>query len=328
VHTIPVIDLTPARRSEAGAAHVAERIGQACRNTGFFQIIGHGVPTELVNTMFKVTRQFFALTADAKQRVRQPAADQGRGWTGVGSEGISYSLDEESAGDLKEKFDIGPPLPRRADAYYSPERSGPHFAPNLWPAELPALRAPWELYYGHLAQVGDELMRLCARALGASPEYFDDKLDRAVSGLRAIYYPDQPEPPLPGQLRAGVHTDYGSLTLINAEDRPGGLQVLDRDGEWLDVPVIADALMVNIGDLLAEWTADRWPATLHRVVNPPRQQAMESDRLAFAFYLHPNYDALVEPLPGLGPPVTGPEALIAGEYVREQYLRQTTFGPR
>jgi len=321
-----VIDVTPARHSAEGAEQVAARVGQACQEIGFFQIVGHGVPTELFSDIFRVTRRFFALPSESKERVAQPTPDQVRGWSGVGSEGISYSLDEESAGDLKEKFDIGPASPPLDDPYYSAERSGPHFAPNLWPVEVPELRAPWELYYAHMSRVGAELMGLCARALRLDAGFFDDKLDRAISMLRALWYPDQPEVPLPGQLRAGVHTDYGSLTLISAEDRPGGLQVLDRGGEWLDVPVIPGALMVNIGDLLAEWTAEAWPSTLHRVVNPPRDQAMDSSRLAFAFYHHPNYDARIDPLPGLGAPVVGQETMTAGEHLREKYLRQTTFG--
>ncbi|WP_409330310.1 isopenicillin N synthase family dioxygenase [Trujillonella humicola] len=327
MRTVPVIDLRPLDGGEAGRAAVAALVGQACAEVGFFQVTGHGVPAGLLTDLFAVTRRFFALPPDRKARVAQPAPDQVRGWSGVGSEGIAYSLDEESPADLKEKFDIGPVDVDRTDPATSPERSGPHFAPNLWPAELPEMRAPWEAAYRELARVSDVLMSCCARALDLPPDFFGPRIDRSVSMLRALYYPDQPEPPLPGQMRAGVHSDYGTLTLVTAEPRPGGLQVLDRGGEWVDVPVIPGALMVMIGDLLTEWTGDRWPATLHRVVNPRREQAMDSDRLAFAFYSHPNHDTLVDVLPGLpggGAPPRGTPT--AGEHLREKYLRQTTFG--
>jgi len=169
-----------------------------------------------------------------------------------------------------------------------------------------------------MSRVGAELMGLCARALRLDAGFFDDKLDRAISMLRALWYPDQPRSfHCRGSLRAGVHTDYGSLTLISAEDRPGGLQVLDRGGEWAGRAGHPGALMVNIGDLLAEWTAEAWPSTLHRVVNPPRDQAMDSSRLAFAFYHHPNYDARIDPLPGLGAPVVGQETMTAGRSAGE-----------
>jgi isopenicillin N synthase-like dioxygenase len=321
MRTVPVIDLGPARGTGAGAEAVAALVGSACAEVGFFQVTGHGVPSGLLTELSTLTRQFFALPTDRKARVAQPAPDQVRGWSGVGSEGITYSLDEESPADLKEKFDIGP-VDRSPDA-----GDGPHAAPNLWPAELPELRAPWEAAHRQLSGVADVLMGCAARALALPPDYFVPRFDRAVSMLRALYYPHQPEPPLPGQMRAGVHSDYGAFTLVSAEPRPGGLQVLDRGGEWVDVPVIPGALMVMIGDLLTEWTDDRWPATLHRVVNPRRDQSMDCDRLAFAFYSHPNHDVLVDVLPGLpgggNPP---PGTPTAAEHLREKYLRQTSFG--
>ena len=322
MQTVPVVDLAPARAGGAAADAVAALVGSACDEVGFFQVTGHDVPPELLTELFTVTRQFFALPPDAKASVAQPAPDQVRGWSGVGSEGITYSLDEESPADLKEKFDIGP-----VDAHRRSGTDGPHLAPNLWPDRLPGLRAPWEAAHAQLSRVTAELMDCAARALGLPPGFFVPLFDGAVSMLRALYYPDQPEPPLPGQMRAGVHSDYGAFTLVTAEARPGGLQVLDRGGEWVDVPVIPGALMVMVGDLLTEWTDDRWPATLHRVVNPRRDQAMDCDRLAFAFYSHPHQDVLVDVLPGLpGGGAPPPGTPTAGEHLREKYLRQTSFG--
>ena len=213
MRTVPVVDLSP------GPATVADLVGQACADVGYFQVTGHGIAPDLLAQLITVTRQFFALPVATKERVAQPAPDQVRGWSGVGSEGITYSLDEESPADLKEKFDIGPV-----------DEPGPHQLPNLWPDGIPALRASWEPAYREFARVDSTVQQCAGLALGLGAEAFAARYTRPMSMLRALHYPDQPEPPLPGQLRAGVHSDYGTFTLVLAEDRPGALQVLDRGG--------------------------------------------------------------------------------------------------
>lgn len=325
---LPLVDLDAAAVSEARARVEADRLDRACREVGVVEIVGHGVPLSLYRELFGVTRRFFDLPTDLKARVAQPEPDQVRGWSGVGSEGIAYSLDEESPADLKEKMDMGPP-PRRAPG--RPPESGPHLAPNLWPSEPADMATTWESYYAHMVRVSARLMELAARAFGLPPDHFASTYDRSISMLRALHYPDQPESPLPGQMRAGVHTDYGAFTLMTAEDRPGGLEVLDHRGTWSPVALAPGRLVALVGDLFAEWTADTWTASLHRVVNPPRARALDSSRLAFAFYDHPNHDAHVDVLApfargepdGLsGPPLT------SGDHLRHKYLRQTTFGRR
>ena len=119
---------------------------------------------------------------------------------------------------------------------------------------------------GDLAVV---VMRIFATALDLREDFFDGKIDRHISRLRLRNYPEQPEPPRPGQLRAGTRTT-GSLTILKAEANPGGLEVCNRAGDWVAVPIVPGTFVVNLGELMARWTNDRWPATLHRVVNPPR----------------------------------------------------------
>lgn len=317
---VPVVDLAATGPERIAAAR---QLDQACRHVGLFEIVGHGIAPGLVDDLFAVTRQFFALPDAEKATVAQPAPDQVRGWTALGSEGITYSLDEESPADLKEKMDMGPAREVEADP-----AAGPHLAPNLWPAALPAMRPVWEQAHRDLDRVGAELLALVALAFGLPDDWFVPRTDRSISMLRALWYPDQVEPPLAGQSRAGVHSDYGAFTVMTAEDRPGGYEVLDRGGEWTPVSSSPGRWLVGVGDLLAEWTADTWPSTLHRVVNPPRAQALDSARLAFAFYQHPNHDLHVESLPpfreGAGPVAGVP--LTAGDHLRQKYLRQTTFG--
>ncbi len=328
MHTIPVVDLSALERpgpSEAQAQ--ARQLDLACRRAGVFEVVGHGISRELQTDLFAYTREFFRLPDVAKAVVSQPAPDQVRGWSALGSEGVAYSLDEESPADLKEKLDMGPPSPRGDAHYRDPERAGPHLAPNLWPAEIPALQDVWHRYFEHMERIGNQLMMLTALASGLPADWFIDRFDKSVSMLRALHYPEQPNAALTGQLRAGVHSDYGAFTIIMGEEHPGGLEVLDRSGAWMPVATAPGRLIVLLGDLLAEWTADVWPSTLHRVVNPLRGRAADSSRLAFAFYQEPNYDLQIDILPPYRvdghtplPPFT------AGEHLREKYLRQTTFG--
>jgi isopenicillin N synthase-like dioxygenase len=135
--------------------------------------------------------------------------------------------------------------------------------------------------------------------------------------LAAIYFPAQLQAPLPGQLRAGAHTDYGGLTILAPNDAPGGLQVKSLDGHWMDVPYLPDGFVVNIGDLMQRWSNDRWRSNFHRVVNPPRS-GKPQPRQSIAYFLHPNHDAAIECIPsceGLGRRY---QTIKAGDYMWEK----------
>jgi isopenicillin N synthase-like dioxygenase len=119
--------------------------------------------------------------------------------------------------------------------------------------------------------------------------------------MRVINYPAPEATAEPGQLRAGAHTDYGCMTILRTEDAPGGLQVQTRAGEWVDVHAVPGSFVVNLGDMMARWTNDRWPATLHRVA-VPLADAAGSRRQTIVFFHDPRADALIECLPGCGDP--------------------------
>ncbi|CAB4872819.1 unannotated protein [freshwater metagenome] len=326
--TVPVIDIAPfLEGTTAGIEHVAKQIAHACEEIGFFQITGYGVSEEFIQQVYDMSRRFFDLTEEQKAVAAQPATDQVRGWTAVGMEGLSYSLDEVAPGDLKEKMDMGPfNVPN--DDYHRGAEAGPHFATNVWPDALPEMRPLWERYFAEMSEVSRQVMRIFAVALGLDIEFFEDKINDHISMFRALNYPDQIEPPLPGQLRAGAHSDYGSLTLLRQEQRPGSLQVMTKSGEWFDVPAIKGALVVNIGDLMAEWTNDRWVSTLHRVINPPRDAANDSRRISLVFFHQPNYDAMITCLPTCLAPGEQPKhkAISSGEHLFSKFVKQATFG--
>ena len=112
-----------------------------------------------------------------------------------------------------------------------------------------------------------------------------------------VNYPDQPDPPAPGQLRYGEHHDYGALTILRQDAAQGGLQIRDDDGIWREAPVIPESFVINVGDLLARWTNNRWRSTLHRVSNPPRELTGSTRRLSMVAFSGPNEDTEIACLP-------------------------------
>jgi isopenicillin N synthase-like dioxygenase len=326
--TVPVIDIAPFYGGSAkDKAALAREIDRACRDIGFLVITGHGVPQSLIDRVDATSRAFFAWPLEAKQALKRPKDDQVRGYSAIGNEGLSYSLGKKAPGDLKESLTIGPIDPPD-DPYFNGPAAGPHFAPNLWPAGIPDLQTSWSEYFAVMTQLSADLMRMFALALELPERFFDDKIDRHISMFRVLSYPNQLEPPEPGQLRAGAHSDYGSLTIVRAEDRPGGLQVCNKAGDWIDVPIVPRSFVVNIGDLMMQWTNDRWISTLHRVVNPPREQANDSVRQSLVFFHQPNYDAEIACLPSCLAPGERPKyaPISSGDHLRNKFVKQTTFG--
>lgn len=295
---VPVIDISPYRHGDATArAALAAEVDRTCREIGFMVIGGHGVPPDLIESVEAVSRAFFDLDLEEKMRIVRPAPDVTRGYMPFKAEVLVKSRGGDAPGDLNESLMIGPIDVGDSDYFTSPA-AGTHFAPNLWPANPPHLRAAYEAYFLTMQSLAADLMRIFALALGLPERFFDASIDRHISRLRVRNYPAPEVPPEPGQLRAGAHSDYGSLTILKTEDRPGGLQVQDRVGNWSDVPHMPGCFVVNIGDMMARWTNDRWVSTLHRVVNPPADKMAASRRQSLVFFHNPNYDAVVECLPG------------------------------
>jgi len=146
--------------------------------------------------------------------------------------------------------------------------------------------------------LGNDLVDVFAVALGMPDRYFRQFVDESISVMRANYYRRHAEaPPLEdGQQRMGAHSDYGCLTIL-AGDRVPGLQIRDTDGGWHGVQPPENGFLVNLGDLLAEWTNDRWRATVHRVVPPTDMSDDAFRRRSIAWFQQPNHDALIEVLP-------------------------------
>jgi isopenicillin N synthase-like dioxygenase len=322
---IPIVDLEPWEKGGAAArASAARSLDAACRNIGFMQVVGHGLPASVSEALRRETEVFFQLPLQRKLACRS-APTGFRGYTALGSEALAYSLGVEPNGpDLFEAFNVGPDFVPDDDWH----RKAPYglFAPNIWPAEMPALRAAVMAYFDAVVHVGIRLTEVFAAALGLPEGWFRPHVDRATLALRILNYERGPDEtsPQPGQMRMGAHTDYGMLTVLTADAVPG-LQVLAPDGRWQDVSPVPGALLVNLGDMTALWTNDRWRSTLHRVVPPPAGTDGRAKRRSAAFFLDPNYDALIECVPTCRSSTKAPRyaPVVAGEH-----LIQKILGPR
>ncbi|HXP31183.1 MAG TPA: 2-oxoglutarate and iron-dependent oxygenase domain-containing protein [Stellaceae bacterium] len=288
---IPVIDIAPFQAGRAdGKAAVAAQVKRACEEIGFFTIVGHGVAPALIEETRNVSNRFFDLPLEQKLKIKRAPGAASRGYAVTGDLALAYSRGDKSPPDYQEGFGIGALEFPADDPYYHTEMARKFIVPNVWPERPPTLRSSLERYYRVMAALSADIMRIFALALDLDEHFFVGKIDKAVSFLRIIRYPAQSDPPLDGQLRAGAHTDYGTLTILLAEDKPGGLQVQVRDGNWVDVHPLPDSFVINIGDLMMQWTNDHWVSNLHRVANPPPQFA-EVPRLSVVFFHQPNYDA-------------------------------------
>lgn len=296
VTSVDICSLRSAGTSEA-AVECGQRIDAACRETGFLSVTGHGVPDALIEAMLRVTTEFFDQPMSYKSAYHVDDRAANRGYAGSQSEALSYSIGKPSPPDLFEAFNVGWELSAQQRKDLSPS-SAHLFAPNPWPA-LDGFRHTWLAYWDAMHELGRVLLKGCALALALPADFFDGFVSKSASVMRAINYQrteGAPEP-LPDQMRMGAHTDYGSLTVLLADAVPG-LQVLYRD-EWCDVTPGPGAFIVNIGDLLAEWTNDRWHSTLHRVVPPPPTESGAVRRRSIAWFQQPDPDAVIEVLPSL-----------------------------
>lgn len=300
---IPLFDIAALDGPDAAARQaLATRIGQACREIGFFAVAGHGLPAAAMDDAFDAARRLFALPAADKQPLAIARHGHNRGYVGLGVE----ALDETTAPDLKEAYNL----------VWTDGTSRP---PNIWPP-LADWQAPVQAYFDAVLAIGRRLHRAFALDLGLPEDFFDDKLDRPQATLRLLHYPVRFGADAPaGRAGAGAHTDYGNLTLL-ATDGVAGLQVRRRDGAWIDVPALPGGFVCNIGDCLMRWSNDVYLSTPHRVLPPARQ------RHSIAFFLDPNPDALVSAIPSCVPAGTAPRhaPVTAGDYLRQRL--DATYG--
>lgn len=281
---IPVIDISPFVEGSHDS-QVAAQIAQACRQYGFFYIIGHGVDEVLQARLEQLSRQFFAQDLATKQAIRMELG--GRAWRGyfpVGGELTSGKPDQ------KEGIYFGSEL---ADDHPMVQTGAPMHGRNLFPA-IPQFRETILDYMNALTQLGHTLMSGIALSLGLDADYFSDRYTTDPLILFRIFnYPPHSPSPEGEFWGVGEHTDYGLLTILK-QDNSGGLQVKSQS-RWIDAPPIANSFICNIGDMLDRMTAGQYRSTPHRVRN-----LAAGDRLSFPFFFDPNFNVEVRPIELVG----------------------------
>ena len=268
----------------------AREIDEICRSTGFLLLHNHGVPATTTNAVWQAAQSFFAQPAAAKTKAAAPYPGYPYGYLGPNAEALAKSKGEDTPPDLKESFNGGPLL--TPENITDPDALAFCYQPTLWP-DLPGFRPAWETYYAAMESLAARIMVAFAAALNLPETHFDPSISAPISALRALNYPATTTVPLDKQQRAGAHTDYGSLTILKPQPGSQGLQI-SHNNTWIDVPAPENAFVINIGDLMARWTADRWVSTLHRVLAKPDQPARQS----LAFFHQPNWSAEISPLDG------------------------------
>ncbi len=284
----------------------AERLGGSFARYGFAIIADHGIPAELIARAEEKAKAFFALPEEVKRAYHIPGGGGARGYTPFGIETAKGA----SAYDLKEFWHVGRELPEG-------HRYAEVMAPNLWPSEVPGFRETFLELYAAFDTAGLRILEAIARYLGLAPDHFEDTVADGNSVMRLLHYP-----PTPGDgpnVRAGAHEDINTITLLLGAEE-AGLQLLDRDGNWLPVTPKAGELAVNIGDMLQRLTNMKLRSTTHRVVNPPPERRGFS-RYSMPFFLHFRPDFLIETLPDCVDaehPDRFPEPITSHEYLLER----------
>ena len=223
---IDVIDIGPYLAGDpAGTKRVVHAVRAACERIGFLVIAGHGVPDALVRRVFDVSTRFFDLPLAEKLAVRSDDPGIPRGYSALASKSLGRTYGLDTPPDLREQFFIGP-LDDWAAHFQRFPGAAKVYAPNVWPARPTELREVFAAYYRAQERLARDLMRIFALALGLTEAWFDGAIDRHFSTCPSNLYPEPSGEPLPGQLRTGPHTDFGSLTILAVNDAPGGLQVL------------------------------------------------------------------------------------------------------
>lgn len=290
---IPVIDIS-GFMDGSDPRGVAKKVDATCREIGFFVVTGHGFDLRLLEDLRRVGLDFFRLPMEKKR-----AGSEGTpmGYLGLRDTQLAHSRGDETPPDLHEGFFMARPEKDLSDPYFTHPVAAALFSDNAFPPEPAELQDLTVAYYWAMSALCRKVMRLFALALDLPEDHFEAMVDKHFSFLRLVYYPALTEAPLPGQLRAGAHSDYGTFTLVNFNDAPGGLQVLGRDGAWVDVPVVSDSFVCNIGDLFEVWTNDRWVSTKHRVALPSMEHAADAERLTLVYFHQPNWDTVASALP-------------------------------
>jgi len=252
---------------------IAKALDQACRDVGFLYLRGDQFQPELFKKLLKTTQEYFAQDFDQKMQNYIGFSQNHSGYVPAGEEQFS-----ENSRDLKEAYDIN-------YDYLGQQLKFPLLGPTQWP-DNPIFKKNVLNYYNHLKDIGHQIFQAIALALGLDELHFEKHITQAPSQLRLIHYPYNPE--ACDHEGIGAHTDYECFTLLMPT--APGLQVLNKSGEWIDIPVLENTLVMNIGDMMEILSNGRWLATKHRV------KKVREERYSFPLFFSCDYDYLIKPV--------------------------------
>jgi isopenicillin N synthase-like dioxygenase len=310
--SLPIIDISGlSSKNAADRQAVGAQLRAACLDKGFFYIKNHGVSDPLIDEVFKESAGFFALPTEQKEEVDKAKSRANRGYEPLQGQ----TLEPGAPPDLKEGYYIGPEHgpdhPRVIAGMFN------HGA-NQWPVQRPNFRPVMMAYLEVMLDLSARMMRGIALSLDLPEDYFAHYCSDVMATVRLLHYPPQPAQARPGQKGAGAHTDFGGLTLLRQDD-VGGLQVWDQTADaWIHADPVPATYIVNLGDMIARWTNDRYRSTVHRVVN-----ASGRERYSVPFFYTGNYAHQVECIPTCLAPGEAPKypPITVEAHMREMYRR-------
>ena len=316
---IPSIDLGLFNSgSMTSRIETGQLVDNICRHIGFLKIKNHDVPKTVIGNAWNAAESFFSLPENEKNKYKPKVASSPRGYFPMQSETLTKSRGIQTPPDLKEAFSCGSQLSQQSQQ----DNLDFFYGKNIWPNEPKNFKDAWQQYYQAMEKLSLNIMSLFAVALELESDYFNEFYTNHISALRALNYPPTKNILLPDQQRAGAHTDYGSLTILLPDHNVGGLEVKHPNEEWIPIEAEEDTFIINIGDMMARWTNDRWVSTLHRVVTPSApKQKITTRRQSIAFFQNPNFDANINCLPtcldrGARPKYSSIEA---GQYLMDRF---------
>ncbi|MDG1858839.1 MAG: 2-oxoglutarate and iron-dependent oxygenase domain-containing protein [Emcibacteraceae bacterium] len=297
MESLPTIDLSAFKNgTDAERQAIARQVDEICRTIGFIIIENHGFPTEVKSAAWNVAQSFFQETDVVKRKSYPSDHGNPRGYLPIEGENLGKTLGLDTQPDRKETFNSGPLS--SPEGHVETKDFHFYYGSNIWPISPNNFEQRWTNYYKEMEKFGAELMTLFALALKLDENYFVKYHTHHISALRCQYYPTISNDAAPGQLRAGEHSDYGTVTILNPDPNVGGLEVKSKNGNWIKAPVLKNAFIINIGDMMAHWTNNRWVSTLHRVVEPENILDVPSPaRQSIAYFMNPNYDAEIKTIP-------------------------------
>ncbi len=304
---LPVIDIAPLLDGDLPARRaVAAEIREACLGTGFFYITGHGVPEAVIAETFAVARTFFALPEGQKARILKSLTPGYGGYSPM----LDLDYGDPARASLVESFNMNLDLPLDHPRVTGGEAL---YCPNSWPDEPADFRGVVGGWHDRMRALGDRLFEAFALALEVEADYFLRRTRTPIALMRINHYPaHQPGVDQGGRIGAAPHTDYECVTILAQEGALQALEVVGPDDQWLPVPPIPGAFVVNVGDQMERWTNGRFRSTMHRVINDN-----PADRCSIAFFHGADADALIEVLPSCLEPGEIPRhaPITAGDYV-------------